>query len=437
MHLFDNLKMSEPVIKVENLGKKYLISHQQQNPKGYKYKALRDVVMDGAKTFANKMFKQEKSSPNPGLEEFWALKEVGFEICQGEAVGIIGRNGAGKSTLLKLLSRITEPTTGKISLQGRVASLLEVGTGFHPELTGRENIFLNGSVMGMSRVEIKKKFDEIVDFAEVAKFLDTPVKRYSSGMYVRLAFAVAAHLEPEILVVDEVLAVGDAAFQKKCLGKMGDVATKEGRTVLFVSHSMQAIAQLTKRCILLSQGSIQFDGSTDRAVALYITGQENGTANATDYQAPETKTGSYLAWAKVHLSDGGIQIWGKPLTLEFALQVDVPSDRLRFLVEIVNDLQQPVTKFWLFDPEAPYFQNSGLFVVQCKVPKLRLYAGSYTLRTWFFKRSAPHTLLESLTNICPFEVSMGSIERPGLVGYEWNPNECNYLEDATWEISQQ
>ena len=212
--------MSKPVIKVENLGKKYLISHQKQkNAKGYKYQALRDVIADGAKTFAKKMIKSEKKGIiDPTQEEFWALQGVNFKIGEGEAVGIIGRNGAGKSTLLKLLSRITEPTTGRISIQGRVASLLEVGTGFHPELTGRENIFLNGSVMGMTRVEIKRKFDEIVDFAEVEKFLDTPVKRYSSGMYVRLAFAVAAHLEPEILVVDEVPGGGRCSFSKKMFG---------------------------------------------------------------------------------------------------------------------------------------------------------------------------------------------------------------------------
>ncbi|MCC0176762.1 ABC transporter ATP-binding protein [Waterburya agarophytonicola K14] len=429
--------MSKPVIKVENLGKKYIISHQQQNAKGYKYKALRDVISDGTKTFAKKILKpKSKETINPTQEEFWALQGINFQIGQGEAVGIIGRNGAGKSTLLKLLSRITEPTTGRISIQGRVASLLEVGTGFHPELTGRENIFLNGSVMGMTRVEIKQKFAEIVDFAEVEKFLDTPVKRYSSGMYVRLAFAVAAHLEPEILVVDEVLAVGDAAFQKKCLGKMGDVATKEGRTVLFVSHSMQAIAQLTKRCILLNKGGVQFDGNTDKAVGLYIAGQEDGTESPAFYQAPASKTGSYLASAQVHSSEDGVQMWGKAIEFEFTLQVDEPSDRLRFLVEIVNDLQQPVTKFWLFKEDAPFFTKSGLFTLRCQIPKLRLYGGSYTLRTWFFKRSAPHTLLESLTNICPFEITMGSVERPGLVGYEWKPNECSYLEDATWEISE-
>src|ERR1035437_1446245 len=234
--------MSDIAIKVEGLGKKYLLRHQQQGRS--RYKSLRDVLTDKARSLLR--LGQRNGQANGTREEFWALKNVSFEIKQGEAVGIIGRNGAGKSTLLKLLSRITEPTTGRIEVEGRVASLLEVGTGFHPELTGRENIFLNGAILGMSGAEIRKKFDEIVAFAEVEKFLDTPVKRYSSGMYMRLAFAVAAHLEPEILVVDEVLAVGDAAFQKKCLGKMQDVGA-QGRTVLFVSHAMPVILRLCNR----------------------------------------------------------------------------------------------------------------------------------------------------------------------------------------------
>ena len=228
--------MNDIVIQAETLGKKYIIGHQAENGR---YTALRDVLMQNARTLWNKTKDLATGKPiiqGDTLEELWALKDVSFEIKRGEAVGIIGRNGAGKYTLLKVLSRITEPSSGRVTIKGRVASLLEVGTGFHPELTGRENIYLNGTILGMTRVEIKRKFDEIVAFAEVEKYLDTPVKRYSSGMYVRLAFAVAAHLEPEILVVDEVLAVGDTQFQKKCLGKMGDVAT-EGRTVLFVSHN--------------------------------------------------------------------------------------------------------------------------------------------------------------------------------------------------------
>ncbi|MCG8367190.1 MAG: ABC transporter ATP-binding protein [Pseudanabaenales cyanobacterium] len=258
--------MSDTVIRVENLGKKYVIGHQRQEP----YVALRDVMANGAKSLGRRLL-QRQPDADPTREEFWALKDVSFEVKRGDRVGIIGRNGAGKSTLLKVLSRITEPTTGRIFLKGRVASLLEVGTGFHPELTGRENIFLNGAVLGMGKAEIRKKFDQIVAFAEVERFLDTPVKRYSSGMYVRLAFAVAAHLEPEILVVDEVLAVGDAAFQKKCLGKMEDVAEQEGRTVLFVSHNMAAVEKLCSRGIVLQQGNVKYIGQQTEAITQYLT----------------------------------------------------------------------------------------------------------------------------------------------------------------------
>lgn len=254
--------MSDVAVRLEGLGKKYTLRRQS----GHKnYTALRDVLME--KLTAPFRPRQQKASDS--TEEFWALRDISLEIKHGESVGVIGRNGAGKSTLLKLLSRITHPTEGKITLNGRVASLLEVGTGFHPELTGRENIFLNGAILGMSRAEIKRKFDEIVEFAEVSRFLDTPVKRYSSGMYVRLAFAVAAHLESEILIVDEVLAVGDAQFQRKCLGKMGDL-TRGGRTVLFVSHNMAAIEALTQKGIFLKNGSLAFEGSTRDAVSMYF-----------------------------------------------------------------------------------------------------------------------------------------------------------------------
>lgn len=248
------------MIKVENLSKRFIISHEERE----RYTSLRDVIAKKSK----KIFSRSQSVRTT-REEFWALKELNFEIKKGDRVGIIGRNGAGKSTLLKVLSRITEPTTGRVTIDGRVASLLEVGTGFHPELTGRENIFLNGAILGMSRAEIKTKFDEIVSFAEVEQFLDTPVKRYSSGMYVRLAFAVAAHLEPEILIVDEVLAVGDAQFQKKCLGKMEDVSKNEGRTVLFVSHNMGVVSQLCSTGILLNKGEMLFHGTSLRALTEY------------------------------------------------------------------------------------------------------------------------------------------------------------------------
>ena len=260
--------MSEAIITVENLGKKYTLRHQQQE----RYTALRDVLTNRAKALFRRNGRSQLSTLNsqPSQEDFWALKDVSFEVKQGEVVGIIGRNGAGKSTLLKILSRITEPSEGRVRIKGRVASLLEVGTGFHPELTGRENIFLNGAILGMTRVEIKRKFDEIVAFAEIEKFLDTPVKRYSSGMYVRLAFAVAAHLEPEILVVDEVLAVGDTEFQKKCLGKMQDVASKEGRTILFVSHNMAAVQGLCGTVVYLDSGRVRATGNVDAMIREYL-----------------------------------------------------------------------------------------------------------------------------------------------------------------------
>ena len=256
--------MSSPIITVENLGKCYRIQHQQRE----RYTALRDVLTNKVKSLFRPQTSDFRSQTSE--EDFWALKDVSFEIKQGDVVGIIGRNGAGKSTLLKILSRITEPTEGRVTLRGRVASLLEVGTGFHPELTGRENIFLNGAILGMTRAEIRGKFDEIVAFAEVEKFLDTPVKRYSSGMYVRLAFAVAAHLEPEILVVDEVLAVGDAQFQKKCLGKMQDVAQGEGRTVLFVSHNIGAVSTLCTQGIFLKSGRLGLAGDMQAVIHAYM-----------------------------------------------------------------------------------------------------------------------------------------------------------------------
>lgn len=265
--------MSDVAIRVEKLSKRYLVGHQSGQRE--KYTALRDVVGREVRNYARKavdLFRGRQIVQGDEIEEFWALKDINFDVKQGEVIGVIGRNGAGKSTLLKILSRITEPTTGRIRLSGRVASLLEVGTGFHPELTGRENIYLNGAILGMTREEIRRKFDEIVAFAEIEKFLDTPVKRYSSGMYVRLAFAVAAHLEPEIMAVDEVLAVGDAAFQKKCLGKIGDVA-RAGRTVLFVSHNMNAVERLCGRVICLDRGRISGVHSDVRSgISAYLKG---------------------------------------------------------------------------------------------------------------------------------------------------------------------
>jgi lipopolysaccharide transport system ATP-binding protein len=264
--------MASPVISVENLSKRYLVEHHSARPA--QHVTFREMMTQEAKNFARKaanFVHGRQVAQGDEIEEFWALKDVSFEIKQGEILGIIGRNGAGKSTLLKVLSRITEPTAGRVCIRGRISSLLEVGTGFHPELTGRENIYLNGAILGMTRAEVTRKFDEIVAFSEVEKFLDTPVKRYSSGMYVRLAFAVAAHLEPDILVVDEVLAVGDAEFQKKCLGKLRSVSTGEGRTVLFVSHNMGAILALCSHALLLTAGQIELDGLPTDIIGHYLS----------------------------------------------------------------------------------------------------------------------------------------------------------------------
>jgi len=278
------------IIKVENLGKKYTIGHDLNAGGAYRYQSLRESLAHSVRGIYQRL--RHPLSPNienTDLEEFWALKDLNFEIQPGDRVGIIGRNGAGKSTLLKTLCRITEPTTGRIEIAGRVASLLEVGTGFHPELTGRENIFLNGAILGMSRADIKRRFDEIVAFAEIEKFLDTPVKRYSSGMYVRLAFAVAAHLEPEILIVDEVLAVGDAQFQKKCLGKMEEVG-KEGRTVLFVSHNMAMITGLCSRGMLLKAGGLTCCGPVSNVVLDYYR-DRGGRGTKVHYRISDERPG--------------------------------------------------------------------------------------------------------------------------------------------------
>jgi lipopolysaccharide transport system ATP-binding protein len=282
------------------------------------------------------LFRRGPRPDRPTTEEFWALRDVSFEVQQGDVVGIIGANGAGKSTLLKILSRITEPTAGRAVVDGRVASLLEVGTGFHPELTGRENVFLNGAILGMTRAEIRKRFDEIVAFAEVERFLDTPVKRYSSGMYVRLAFAVAAHLEPEILVVDEVLAVGDAQFQKKCLGKMHDVSTKEGRTVLFVSHQMGTIRQLCTRGVLLKSGRLERIGSTDEVIGAYMEAQLAGN---TGFQASPASKAKDIAITSAYTANASGEATGhfihtETITFRIACRVStwVPNAELRLVV---------------------------------------------------------------------------------------------------------
>jgi lipopolysaccharide transport system ATP-binding protein len=374
--------MSDKIISVENLGKKYIIGHQQQE----QYTALRDVVANGVKSFSRRLNPFNPHSPlsspeAPCKEEFWALRDVSFEIEQGDRVGIIGRNGAGKSTLLKILSRITEPTTGRIRLNGRVASLLEVGTGFHPELTGRENIYLNGAILGMGKAEIHRKFDEIVAFAEVEKFLDTPVKRYSSGMYVRLAFAVAAYLEPEILIVDEVLAVGDLQFQKKCLGKMEDVAENEGRTVLFVSHNMAAIKRLCSRGILLQQGKLLINENIDRVIQNYLakTVSTDRVIRWEEKGAPKTNE-MILREIRVLDNEGSISSTLSTIdsiSIEMEYHLLAPVRGLRIAMRLIT--QEGVNVFsssdFFYSSDAP--RLAGRYISKCTIPGNLLNIGSY------------------------------------------------------------
>lgn len=377
--------MSDIAIRVDGLSKLYRIGGKQQ-----RYKTLRDTLTGVASAPLN-VLKRPKVK-RPSGSNFWALKNISFQINRGEVVGIVGRNGAGKSTLLKILSRITDPTEGEAEIRGRVGSLLEVGTGFHNELTGRENIYLNGAILGMKRGEIQKKFDEIVVFAEVEKFIDTPVKHYSSGMYLRLAFSVAAHLEPEILLVDEVLAVGDAAFQEKCLGKMSNVA-REGRTVLFVSHNMTAILQLASRCVMLEGGAVSIDDSAERVVERYVHVQRGGNSS--------------LNSRHDRLGDGVVRIEdlrfidrhgnvvssvgaGDPLTIEVDYRSEISNlkqDELVLDLHFVDPLGHRIgTASTRFNPPRHTMVNASVGTLVCNFPSIPFTASAYAVDYWLAYR---------------------------------------------------
>ncbi len=390
--------MSEAIITVENLGKRYRLGTGRSSER---YTALRDVIARraaapfralGAKVGKSKSANARGPSHLPTLEpshaapeEFWALKDVSFEVKQGEVLGIIGRNGAGKSTLLKILSRITEPTEGKVRIKSRVASLLEVGTGFHSELTGRENIFLNGAILGMSHAEIKAKFDEIVAFAETEKFLDTPIKRYSSGMNVRLAFAVAAHLEPEILIIDEVLAVGDAEFQKKCLGKMKEVSGREGRTVLLVSHQIATIQALCSRCAVLENGKVKYIGDTERAIRNYTPLFSNHFDG--DLSQVKSRSGAgNVRFTRLEIKDTGGRLLEYGVTaepIEFHLRVASSGFKEKISARIgigfANNLQSPLFVCGTEMTMGHQAMVSHGDTLICRIPRLPLGAGRYNL----------------------------------------------------------
>jgi lipopolysaccharide transport system ATP-binding protein len=405
-----------PAIAVRGVSKRYFIGHRARPT------TLAERVAQALKhPFAR-----------DDREELWALKNCSFDVARGDLVGIIGRNGAGKSTLLKLLSRITEPTEGEILMYGRAGALLEVGTGFHPELTGRENVFLNGTILGMRRREIAARFDAIVAFAEVERFLDTPVKHYSSGMYVRLAFAVAAHLEPEILIVDEVLAVGDSEFQRKCLCKMEEIA-HAGRTVLFVSHNMQAVSTLTRRTLVLDRGACVFDGPTAEGVAHYRAMQTAHSDSAAAYRAPRGSGGNYLAAARALTSEpGGVHRCGQPIRFEFDLEIPEPASGLCFSFQVIDADERTVCHLWCFDRDARFRRDAGRYRLAFEVPVFRAYKGSHTLRTFLSDRRT-FTEFEALAQLCPFVVTMDGIERED---YDWDDGTSSYVEDHVWTLTR-
>lgn len=366
--------MSLPAISVRGLGKMYRLAHESKRTDSFR-EAITSTVLAPFRRL------RQLRGTDETMEEFWALKDVSFDVQPGEVVGIIGRNGAGKSTLLKILSRIVEPTTGEIRLRGRVASLLEVGTGFHPELTGRENIYLNGSILGMKKREIDRRFDEIVDFGEIEKFLDTPVKRYSSGMYVRLAFAVAAHLDPEILIVDEVLAVGDAEFQNKCLGKMKQVATGTGRTVLFVSHNMPAVRSLCSTAIHIRNGRLHYMNATDKVLSKYLNQEEMGANKICD-----TKFGPFRSFS-VHVAQDSdepcYELANTDLLINLVSEVDISY--LGLEIRIQTSEGTPISHLDTYPGHGKFsVQANHMHTFQLHLNNLPLRPGTYFVE--FFVR---------------------------------------------------
>jgi len=376
--------MPDTVITVENLSKRYLVGHKSAGHG--RNDPFRDAIGRETRNFvrnAVNLLRGRQVLLGDQVEEFWALNDVSFEVKRGEVLGIIGHNGAGKSTLLKILSRITEPTRGRVVICGRVASLLEVGTGFHQELTGRENIYLNGAILGMSRAEIRGKFDEIVAFAEIEKFLDTPVKRYSSGMYVRLAFAVAAHLEPEILLVDEVLAVGDAEFQKKCLGKVGEISSS-GRTVLFVSHNMAAIRDLCERTVLFSRGEISFDGPPQTAVSRYLSATSGSSCVNLENWADRTTNGeARITELQIDGQDNtAALLFGQDLRIRIHARCKTPLTNPTFGIVIHDATGAPISNIQSTHSGLRTGILSDTVVVEARLKNICLYPGRYLLSPW-------------------------------------------------------
>ncbi len=412
--------MSKPVISVENLSKAYRIGVKDEIPDTL-VGAMTGVLRAPFKNF-NRLSKLDTFSGSPdddhSEDTLWALKDVSFDVQEGEVVGIIGRNGAGKSTLLKVLSRITEPTSGRVVIRGRVSSLLEVGTGFHPELTGRDNVYMNGTILGMTKREIDRKFDEIVEFSGVEKFLDTPVKRYSSGMQVRLAFAVAAHLEPEILIIDEVLAVGDAEFQKKCLGKMKDVA-EGGRTVLFVSHNMAAVQNLCSRGIVFCDGQSNFDGDTREAVTFYLSSKtQSHEGNCLLDPHPSRRSGCIPILKSLRLlgADGrekDVFETGESLTIELSVNPVVPLRNPQFGIGFDSQLAGRIFSLATFLSDYPMEQITKPCVVRCVLPEIPLVSGRYYLSV--SAGTTSERLLDAIDEAVHIDIISGDFYQNGVL----------------------
>jgi lipopolysaccharide transport system ATP-binding protein len=394
----------KPIIEVHNISKLYKLYHEKEP----------------YQTFRSKLVKPWKFFMNQKAEDFWALKKVSFEVEEGQSIGIIGKNGAGKSTLLKVLSKITPPTTGKIISRGRIASLLEVGTGFHPELTGRENIFLNGAILGMKRLEILRKFDEIVDFSGVERFLDTPLKHYSSGMQLRLAFAVAAFLENEILIIDEVLAVGDTEFRQKCMGKMDEVTKQQGRTILLVSHDLNSVAHLTSKSLYLQQGIVQAFDNTEKVISLY-------TANTRDIHSYRKEITTAMVPKIVSITPrttlpGNIQHNGKEMKIDIEFYVPQAPKGITWLsVHVTDRMNRGFLEVRTNSKESNFCRQSGLNKLTIVIPKLHLYRGMYQLNLYL--SGLPYMdFYDKVQDVCQFEVVMpgSDIEqkwKEGLIAY--------------------
>jgi lipopolysaccharide transport system ATP-binding protein len=413
-------------IKVENLSKAYQLGEFSTGTLSRDIER-RWALMRGKEDPFLKIGETNDRTSKGGSDIVWSLKDINFEIQQGDAVGIIGRNGAGKSTLLKVLSRVTTPTTGSIKVKGRIASLLEVGTGFHPELTGKENIFLNGAILGMRKAEIKKHFDAIVDFAGVERYIDTPVKRYSSGMYVRLAFAVAAHLESEILIVDEVLAVGDAEFQRKCLGKMNDVNEKDGRTVLFVSHNMQSISTLTNTSLYLKHGVLVKKGSTEKIISSYLN--DGANIDSTYVDSPIGNQPKIVKMELITSEPANVQVNGGELRIIIDIYCPRPLKGAGIALEVLNVYEQRIMHIWNFDSESPMCRKEGITRMVCTIPEIRLYMGNYCFNVYLAEQTGVK-ILQTLEKVCSFEMVMLGKHRD----YEWQEGSCTYIEKFDWAI---